>query len=173
MPHTKHEIAAALNQNSQQFIDVINQLSSSDFEHTPQGRWSAGQHLAHLVKSIRPLNTALALPAFVPRLLFGKAKSPSRTYEAIKQFYQSKLNEGAKATGAYIPAQVSYSSKVKLTNTLLSEAAKLAATLDDMTEEQIDAMLLPHPILGKLTLREMLFFTIYHTAHHTKSVAGK
>lgn len=24
----------------------------------------------------------------------------------------------------------------------------------------------PHPLLGKLTLREMMFFTIYHVQHH-------
>jgi hypothetical protein len=25
---------------------------------------------------------------------------------------------------------------------------------------------LPHPLLGKLTIREMLYFTVYHGEHH-------
>jgi hypothetical protein len=29
---------------------------------------------------------------------------------------------------------------------------------------------LPHPLLGKLTVREMLFFTLYHQRHHVAVV---
>jgi hypothetical protein len=29
---------------------------------------------------------------------------------------------------------------------------------------------LPHPLLGKLTLREMLYFTAYHADHHRHSI---
>jgi hypothetical protein len=32
---------------------------------------------------------------------------------------------------------------------------------------------LPHPLLGKLTVREMLFFTVYHNAHHLDQVASR
>ena len=35
-------------------------------------------------------------------------------------------------------------------------------------EKQLDHFLLPHPLLGKITLREMLFFSAYHIQHHTK-----
>jgi len=27
-------------------------------------------------------------------------------------------------------------------------------------------VLLPHPLLGKVTVREMLYFTIHHVQHH-------
>jgi hypothetical protein len=32
---------------------------------------------------------------------------------------------------------------------------------------------LPHPLLGKLTLREMIYFTIYHVQHHHKLVQNQ
>jgi len=35
----------------------------------------------------------------------------------------------------------------------------------------VDQYQLPHPVLGKLTIREMLFFTIYHNLRHA-SQAG-
>ena len=35
-------------------------------------------------------------------------------------------------------------------------------------KKQLDHYLLPHPLLGKITLREMLFFSAYHIQHHTK-----
>ena len=172
MLHTKHEIINALIGNAQQFVDAVSTLNKSDFENEPNGKWSAGQHLEHLVKSIKPLNFALSLPGFVPGLLFGKAKKSSRDYEEIKQFYKGKLGDGAKASGAYVPKQVSFDSKEKLSAAFINEARKLSSKLEGMTETEIDAMVLPHPILGKLTLREMLFFTIYHTEHHTKSVSN-
>jgi len=172
MLHTKREVIDALKGNSQKFVDLISKLNKSGFENEPNGKWSTGQHLEHLVKSIKPLNFALSLPGFVPGLLFGKAKRASRTYEEIKQFYKGKLSDGAKASGAYVPKRVSFESKEKLSDAFISEAQKLSFRLEGMTETDIDAMVLPHPILGKLTLREMLFFTIYHTEHHTKSVSN-
>jgi hypothetical protein len=27
-------------------------------------------------------------------------------------------------------------------------------------------LILPHPLLGKITIREMLYFTAYHVQHH-------
>jgi hypothetical protein len=40
-------------------------------------------------------------------------------------------------------------------------------------EADLDRYLLPHPLLGKLTLREMLHFTLYHNYHHVQSVATR
>jgi hypothetical protein len=33
-------------------------------------------------------------------------------------------------------------------------------------EAKLDAIQLPHPLLGNLTVREMLFFTLFHQSHH-------
>jgi hypothetical protein len=30
--------------------------------------------------------------------------------------------------------------------------------------------MVPHPSLGKITMRELLLFTIYHTEHHLKVI---
>jgi hypothetical protein len=32
---------------------------------------------------------------------------------------------------------------------------------------------MPHPLLGKLTVREMLLFTLYHNLHHVQNVARR
>jgi uncharacterized damage-inducible protein DinB len=37
----------------------------------------------------------------------------------------------------------------------------------------LDRLRLPHPALGKLTVREMLFFTIYHNIHHVENVVRR
>jgi hypothetical protein len=40
-------------------------------------------------------------------------------------------------------------------------------------ESALDGQLLPHPLLGPLTVREMRAFTVYHTAHHLQRVAER
>jgi len=36
--------------------------------------------------------------------------------------------------------------------------------------QSLDKFMLPHPLLGKLAVREMLFFTMYHNLHHVNNV---
>ena len=33
-------------------------------------------------------------------------------------------------------------------------------------DAQLDQYIAPHPLLGKITVRELCYFTIYHTQHH-------
>jgi len=45
---------------------------------------------------------------------------------------------------------------------------RLCARVRKYNEQQLDSYILPHPLIGKLTLREMLYFTLYHAEHHHK-----
>jgi hypothetical protein len=47
---------------------------------------------------------------------------------------------------------------------------RLYEILQKWPENDLDKYRLPHPLLGKLTLREMLFFTLYHNRHHMNNV---
>jgi len=44
----------------------------------------------------------------------------------------------------------------------------LVLQIEKHSESELDQMILPHPLLGKLTLREMACFAAYHVAHHHK-----
>lgn len=46
----------------------------------------------------------------------------------------------------------------------------LVEALRKWNEKSLDKLRLPHPLLGKLTVREMTFFTLYHDRHHLRSV---
>ncbi len=48
-------------------------------------------------------------------------------------------------------------------------SAELVSVVEKWNENELDEYLLPHPILAKLTIREMLFFTIYHNLRHASS----
>lgn len=166
----KQQIANKLRENHLKFAEYISSLSEPDFMFSIENKWTAGQQLDHIIRGVSPLKTALSLPKFVPNLLFGKANRSSSDYDSLVKKYQAKLSAGSKASGRYIPPKISFSQGKTLKNTLLTTVGSLCQKIENFSEEQLDEYLLPHPILGKLTVREMLFFTIYHVEHHHQAV---
>ncbi len=165
------EIIQQLNRQYNSFLAEIEILNESEFAQAPMGKWNAGEQLDHLCRSVLPLVWGLRLPKIVPRLLFGKANRPSKTYEELVAKYLRKIADGAKATGAYVPkTTIAFSQKKMLLTLLQNRIKKLCKIVDSFSEEQLDRLILPHPLLGKVTIREMLYFTIYHAEHHKKLI---
>ena len=73
---------------------------------------------------------------------------------------------GGVASAAFAPQQVEFQKKQKLVNQLEGNIEMINQKLDKWTEKQMDEFILPHPLLGKITLREMMYFTIHHADHH-------
>jgi len=83
--------------------------------------------------------------------------------------YRQRLKDGGRAPSRFLPTQSSVDLDARV-DSLQRMIRKLSLSLDHFSEEQLDRLLLPHPLLGKLTLREMLYFTIYHVQHHHHQV---
>ncbi len=168
---TSSHIIGMLKGSHFEFTAMIASLSEEQFLQAEPGKWSPGQQLDHLVRSVAPLERALNLPKFIPRMLFGKANRPSRSYDEVVARYHDKLAQGGKASGKYVPAAVTVAQRDALIDKLNDLVEKLSRSLGSYREEDLDTILLPHPLLGKLTLREMLYFTIYHVQHHHQGIA--
>jgi tRNA G37 N-methylase Trm5 len=162
----KESIVSALNKAVNDVNNLVKAMNKDAFEFAPQGKWNAGQQLDHLIRSMKPLNLAYALPAFILKWRFGKANRPSKTYTGLVEKYESKLIGGARATGQFIPKAIAYPEKDKLIAIYENEKQRLVKKVSKYNEANLDKYILPHPLLGKLTLREMLYFTIYHNIHH-------
>jgi hypothetical protein len=137
--------------------------------------WSPADHVRHLVKSNRPVAMALGIPRLVLRLRFGRAKAPSKRYSQLVATYHEALGGGLKA-GRYAPAPLSAARQTPAQREeslafLDSTFADLLAQATDWSERALDRLRIPHPGLGPLTVREMLFFTLYHNTHHVMGVA--
>lgn len=136
----------------------------------PQGQyWSPADHLRHLNKSVRPVAKALALPK-ASLLPFGVSLRGSRSYQQVVEIYHQALANGAQA-GSYGPSQRTDDLDDRAWRELILErwrtaGADLDSALGKWSEGALDRHRLPHPVLGKLTVREMLFFTLYHNRHH-------
>jgi hypothetical protein len=166
----KTQIRDALIEKVNAFNEFISTLNKEEFEASPNGKWSAGQNLDHLIRAIKPLQLAFSLPKFILRLLFGKANRPSKTYDQLVDKYKTKLAAGGKASGPYVPGPVRFERKFLLIRNYEKQKERLSGKIQKQNEADLDNYILPHPLLGKVTLREMLYFTIYHNQHHLESL---
>lgn len=165
----KNEITLLLSEKHTQFLAAFPSLSEKQFTSSTNGKWSPAQELDHIIRSVSPVVMAFGLPGFILKWKFGTANRPSKTYEALVEKYHVKLAAGGKASAQFIPTAVSFQGREAAIAKVDALVQKLNKRVDDKSEETLDKLILPHPLLGKLTFREMLYFTAYHAEHHEKA----
>ena len=168
MDYNKKEIAKQLENQSKLLQSWFFDNPIEKMEFAPESAWTAGQHLLHLIRSTKPLGKGMGYPRLLLVWKFGKVKKPSRSYEDTVQFYQDSLAKGGKATGQYVPRNVKKEEREILVKRFKVEMDILVKQVLRWSENNLDKTAVPHPLLGNLTMREMLYFTIYHVEHHLK-----
>ena len=164
----KSEIQARLIRDHAAFADFIGNLPDVLANHSMPGKWTPLQQLSHIMKSVSPVKIAFILPKFVVHAFFGRANRPSRSYDELVAKYKAKLEAGGKSTTRFLPD--STCDRIQLQDAVERNIKVLTERIDRFTERELDQLILPHPLLGKLTFREMLYFTIYHVEHHHSQI---
>jgi len=172
----KESIADLLEEKYQKLIHWLKDQDDDKWEQGPEGKWTTGQVALHLLQSIKPLNSALSLPKFVLRYKFGKANRPVRDYETVIKRYQERL-KNAPGGATFGPSQNMKVPKLKdkpyLLTRLQMESKKLQYKTRKMSDKNLDTLILPHPLMGKMIVREMIMWTPYHVEHHTNQLIEK
>ncbi len=164
--NTQDEIVNGLSERFEKVATWYSSRPDAKFSNAPGGRWTEGQVLDHLILSTKPLNLALRLPKIALRWKFGTAKKPSEPMDAMIARYEAALAGGGKASRPFVPPAVSLDDKPRLLENLRKEGKRLAEVADKWSERDLDKYVLPHPLLGNLTIRNMLQFAYYHLEHH-------
>jgi hypothetical protein len=144
----------------------------------PQGdRWSPAEHIRHLRKSTAPVAQALRVPAWLLRLRFGQGARTSRDYRTLRDTYRGVLAQGGQA-GRFAPSPEpaptdSTARRAAIMRSWDAAVGALETASARWPEASLERAWLPHPLLGLLTVREMLEFTVYHTSHHLALVASR
>lgn len=165
---TRELLRQALIESYHAFNNDLRQMPSASLHRAPEGKWTPAQQLEHLIKSVQPVTFALSLPKFLLGLVIGKANRPSRSYDDLVARYKSKLAAGGKAPKAFVPGTPADIAAAY--GQLEKTVAMLCHRMNRFSEKELEEYILPHPLLGKLTLREMLYFTNYHAQHHRQLV---
>jgi len=159
-------IILLLREKHNSFINYINELTPDDFQFVYKNKWSAGQQLEHLVLCTKPLLQVFSMDKKTIEQNFGITDRPGISYESLMRKYDEKLKEGGKAPERFVPNAISYEQKEVLTESLRQTISNLCIKIEKFTEEELDQLLIPHPLLGNITFREMMFNAIYHVQHH-------
>lgn len=172
---TKEEILAGLGQTTDAFIEFTGKISPVLFFRQPPEKWSIAQNVIHLVSSANATRVAYTLPKFILRWYAGRPNRPSRSYEELVAKYKTKLEQGGRASGRFVPAKavITPATETILRKFSISMQRLISVLQKKWTEEQLDQYIAPHPLLGKITQRELAYFTIYHIQHHQRIIGER
>ncbi len=154
----------------QTVYDFIAALSDEQLHFKPSAeKWSAAENLAHLILSSRGIASIIARPkeAFAP---FGELDRPGYDLTSLHDRYIRDLQAGVIAPTRFQPGTLDVSDRVGLLASWQMIQQKFAERLMPWTEAELDKYCLVHPLLKRLSMREMLFFTIFHTYHHLEII---
>ncbi len=168
----KEDIVQALEEKHQTLLNWLENHDDDKWEVGPKDQWTAGQQALHLLQSISTLNNALTIPKFVLKFKFGKANRDVRDYQTVVNRYHERLKEVNGAT--FGPSRNMKIPKLKekpyLLDRIQVENKKLQYKTNKWDDKQLDSYVLPHPLMGKMPIREIIMWTAYHVEHHTKTL---
>jgi hypothetical protein len=160
----KQSIQAAISKAIDLVAKRVENISEEQaFDQVIIDKWSVAEQLIHLNVATQAVGTGLGLPKIALRA-FGSSRNGSRTYDELVALYQEKLKAIPPTTG-FEPERRG-KSWAEIRDKWKSLDALLTKNLAKWDEKTLDKRQLPHPLMGKITVREMLYFTHYHILHH-------
>lgn len=167
--HTRSEIIQEIRFLTDEYNTLLASISNEAFRDKIPGKWSIGENIEHLINTNTITALALAMPKTALEFAFGKHSGASRSTKEIVRLYQRKTAAGAGSPAIYVP-KVPFLSKDILTNGFNKSVDIIEQISGLWPDDELDRYLFPHPILGKITGRELLSFTAYHLYHHLNTV---
>jgi hypothetical protein len=168
--YNKASIKSALTAVFKETAQAVHDMKEADFLAPKAPKWSAADIFDHMIRSAKPVSSGLKMPKIVFKN-FGTPNRPSRTYEELVKRYKERLAAGGQASGPYVPEKGTSYDKAAMLKKWDEIGEKMTRRVEkNWADEKLDKYLVPHPLLGKLTIREILFFTIYHTGHHLEQI---
>jgi hypothetical protein len=164
-----HELIEAFVANHAGSSEFICALTDEQFVHSHNGKWTAGQQLSHLLLCLQPISRALASKEYIQEK-FGTQQRAAMSYEEVLAATRMHLQNGAKAPERFLPAAVAVADRAALAQELSDITATIKSQLQSYSEDELDRLVMPHPFLGMLSVREMFYLMSYHPLHHLQQV---
>lgn len=168
----KVEISDLLEEKHQELFDWLKNQPKENWEKGPQKKWTTGQHIQHLVDSLQLLNNALSYPKFILKYKFGTCNREPRGYDAVAKKYQQKLSENKERARVFNQKlkKPTLAERDRLLTKFQIQQKKLQYKTKKISDKNLDKLVIPHPLMGKMTLREIIMWTAHHTEHHTETL---
>ncbi len=168
-PYSYAKIVTALSAEITAVHDYFASISDTAFSTAPPNVWTPADNLDHLIRACKPVVIGLMLPKVVLVLRFGKPRHQSRNIATVRSDYvDGALASGGQASGQYLPKHSNDKADLLARWQALHEPFQKG--LDRWSDKQLDRYQATHPLLGPMTVRELLLFTLYHNMHHVNDV---
>jgi hypothetical protein len=168
-PRTLPEILAALEAGSREIETYFLALPHAAFFDGDDARWSPAHHLSHLTLGHKRVARALGSPAALPAHASGR----SRGFAEIREIYVTGLPlvPAERLVNNPLPPRLEPdATQSQVVGDYVAASARLREAAAVWSEADCDARAVPHPFLGLLSAREMLFFFVVHDRHHLDGV---
>ncbi len=133
--------------------------------------WSPAHHVQHLISSVTPLARGLQNASRLPPTPEGTV---SRTFAEVRDAYLKALGKGVPTVARFAPTLEPVKDREKyqreLSRGFSGALVQLSSALEGLKDDDLDKLSVPHPLLGPITVREMVLFTIYHNQHHEAGI---
>lgn len=174
---TKAQIIEQLTSVRDGVAATVQSITPEQFDNGTAQAWSAASYLKHLILSVKPFAKAMNLPKEQLNKMFDKPDRPSHTFEELTAMYKQRLAEGIRAEDFDAVTPVTYrmpegveNVKDYLVDVWNDSNNRVLTALESWDESELDTYQLPHPAVGLITMREMLFFTVYHNNLHWRDI---
>lgn len=172
-PQNKEDIVEQLAKIQVGLTNDLERMSDAQFTQGTDESWSAEGYLKHLLLSTKLVTKGMELPADTLQSRFELSGRASRSYAEILDVYKKRLEEGIRAEqfDRIVPVAYRFPEGVTDERAYLVESwnntnQRLIAATQNWSEAELDSLQMPHAAIGTITLREMLFFTIFHNTLH-------
>jgi hypothetical protein len=132
--------------------------------------WAPADQVRHLTKAIRAVTRGLRIPRLFLLVRFGWHRGASRTLAQIRSDYERALGTGVRAREfaprALATTEMDAAGRARVMAHHATAVTEFAGALARWPARALDRYQLPHPLLGKLSVREMVLFTLLHNVHH-------
>jgi DinB superfamily len=166
---TKTDLQDRLKTATADCLNATASVSDAVFFDNSNGKWSIAENLIHLAIVAKRFGSTFTMPK-EQLANFGLATQPSRPFDGILAAYMKALEGMAVAPKAFVAVQTADDTRTSVIERYNNAHNILGANLMTFSEEELDKYQVPHPLLGLLTMREMMDFIVFHLGHHQKAV---
>lgn len=164
----KDQVIQGLLDSHKSFWDTAINLPNPQMANND--KWSVCQNVEHINIALLRLGNFITLPKTSIHSQYGATNNGSASFEEFNERCTNTFSKKIKATEGFIP-QLETSDNI---NTLINKGKglleKLILNLKNWSEEELDLYNCPHPVFEKTTVREILYFSIYHANHHNQAI---
>jgi hypothetical protein len=166
----KYEIIIELVAVHNRFWDTVEKMPLTIQSLSINNKWTPVQNVEHINMCIEPLVRYLNTPKELIKEKFGLKSEVGFEFKDLNEKYIQAVQNGAVISETFKPKDNSPSFKNERMrgNELIN---KINSLLEMWSDDELSAHICPHPVLGRISVREMLYFTIFHCETHIKIIS--